>query len=248
MFQQVQYLSQPVATGFPITQAVVNGTEEGRMYEYNGNHFVIHKSGFSSVIQVNDCLDELIEFFQSGELPQYFHVYAADEQLISRIQQLPDVFNTRIRERIQLEYRGALIKENETDDLEFTIVHADEHNYNALDVFNLDLGSRFWNSKEEFVKNALGNIVLNAQKEPVAICYAAAVADGKAEVDVMTLEAYRGQGLAKTAVRSFVNNCIENGVTANWDCFEENYASLATALKLNFTEHRKYIFGSIYKR
>ncbi len=72
--------------------------------------------------------------------------------------------------------------------------------------------------------------------------------NGVAEIDVATLPDFRMKGFAKLVVGRFVDYCLDNGITANWDCFEDNLGSLKTAEHLGFKFIRSYNFLSIFNK
>jgi predicted GNAT family acetyltransferase len=78
----------------------------------------------------------------------------------------------------------------------------------------------------------------------VSLCYAAAVADGLAEVDVATDPEFRERGLAGVVTRQFIRECLSRGVAPTWDCFEYNAGSMKLARKIGFVEMRRYPFYS----
>lgn len=93
--------------------------------------------------------------------------------------------------------------------------------------------SRFWRTPGDFADRS--NAVLALwDGQPAALCYAAAVADGKAEIDVLTLPAYRHLGLAKAVVRLFNQRCLAQNVLPVWDCFTNNTASMALCQSAGF--------------
>jgi GNAT acetyltransferase len=86
--------------------------------------------------------------------------------------------------------------------------------------------SRFWRSERDFADHS--NAVLALVKgQPAALCYAAAIADGRAEIDVVTLPGHRKLGLARTVVAMFSQRCLAQSLLPLWDCFTNNDASMA---------------------
>jgi GNAT acetyltransferase len=246
MFLIKKSLVPDIKTDFPITQAVVEGIQMGKIYSYQNNYFIAHHCGFCSLIHNSDCLEDLIVLFQQNEMHKYFHIYNATEDLIDKVQQYSRLFNFRIRKRIRLEYRDQ--EGPSSFGIEgYYIQRIQESNFSLLSSFNLDLERRFWNNKLDCINNSYGVVVLNENHEPVGICYAAAISGKKAEIDVFTKENCRGKGIAKFAVASFINKCIKNDITAYWDCFEENISSYNTALSLNFKCIRTYFLLSIFR-
>ena len=249
---ELAHVQKTYHSSFPIIQSVIDGVQQGSIFINSQNDcWVLHKAGFSEVFLKNDAGTEWIDFIAgSMKLPQYFHLYNPAGKLINYLQLRNETFNIRVRGRIQLSYENQSPIKDSLNDLDdgFTLSNITNNNFESLSVFNLDLGSKFWKSKNEFIKHALGVVVSNKEDMPVSLCYAAAVADQRAEIDVVTLENYRGKGLAKTVVNSFINSCMANNLFPNWDCFEDNTSSLDAALKLGFFKNKFYNFISVYRK
>lgn len=92
---------------------------------------------------------------------------------------------------------------------------------------------RFWRNPVDFADRSNAVLAL-VDGHPAAICYAAAVVGGKAEIDVLTLPAYRHLGLAKAVVRLFNKRCLAKNVLPLWDCFTNNDASMALCQSVGF--------------
>jgi GNAT superfamily N-acetyltransferase len=106
---------------------------------------------------------------------------------------------------------------------------------------------RFWRSDEDFCTLALP-VVARVDSRPAAICYAAAIANGQAEIDVLTRPEYRGQGLGKQVVRAFCAVCVDRGLRPVWDCFTNNAGSMALAASCGFVPSRPaYPFYTLSK-
>ncbi len=95
---------------------------------------------------------------------------------------------------------------------------------------------RFWRSPLEFIDKAQAVVALQCGR-PAAICYAAAVANGRAEIDVLTLPEYRKVGVGKFAVMHFVKRCFAQSLEPLWDCFSNNAGSLQLCRSVGFTAH-----------
>lgn len=93
--------------------------------------------------------------------------------------------------------------------------------------------NRFWRSSADFVNKSNAVMALVGEK-PAAICYAAATANGMAEIDVLTLPSYRHLGLAKAAVQLFNQRCLAQHVLPLWDCFTNNAGSIALCQSTGF--------------
>lgn len=93
--------------------------------------------------------------------------------------------------------------------------------------------TRFWRTTGEFV-DCSSAIVAWRGTTAVAICYAAAIAANRAEIDVATLPDFRRQGLGTAVVLAFVERCRSAGVVPLWDCFTNNAGSMALARTCGF--------------
>ena len=97
------------------------------------------------------------------------------------------------------------------------------------------LVSRFWPNAAAFVAHARAQVICHAG-EAAAICYAAALENGRAEVDIFTRPEYRGKGFAMMAAVRFVDDCLAHGVEPLWDCFTNNAGSMALRERLGFLD------------
>lgn len=61
-------------------------------------------------------------------------------------------------------------------------------------------------------------------------------------IDIETEENHRRKGLALCLTENFVNECVERGLTAQWNCVESNGPSIGTAKKAGFELIRKKPF------
>ena len=105
--------------------------------------------------------------------------------------------------------------------------------------------TRFWRSADDFVRASQANVVRKAGRI-VAVCYAAAIGGGKAEVDVVTDLAFRRQGFGRQAVAGFITSCGKVALEPVWDCFTNNLPSVRTAFSLGFSPRgAPYVFFTI---
>lgn len=112
------------------------------------------------------------------------------------------------------------------------LVYADASHVDMIeDAFGVV--GRFWRTRDDFVRYSNAVLAL-VEGQAAALCYAAAVAGGRAEIDVLTLPAYRHLGLAKTVVRLFSQRCLKQNVLPLWDCFTNNIASMALCQSAGF--------------
>jgi len=112
------------------------------------------------------------------------------------------------------------------------LVYVDASHVDLIEeVFGLV--GRFWRTRDDFARQSKAVLAL-VEGQAAALCYAAAVAGGRAEIDVLTLPAYRHLGLAKEVVRMFSQRCLEQNVLPLWDCFTNNTASMALCQSTGF--------------
>lgn len=238
-------------SSFPIIQAVIEGVQKGQIFKNAQNdYWVLHKAGFSEVFLNSDDGKELVDFIsKTNELPKYFHMYSPSVKLVDVFKSSTETFNVRERDRVQLKYdRQKMTNSLSIESDEFVATEVTQDNVDSLAVFSLDLENKFWSGKEDFAKHAVGVFIKDKQNNPLSLCYAAAVAGQTAEIDVVTSELHRGKGLAKSVVAKFIRQCEKNRIIPNWDCFEDNTASLGIAKKLKFLFVKKYQFVSIFKK
>lgn len=244
-------IKQRTRDHFAIIDAVLEGLQEGKVYsDGKGSDLIIHKSAFSQVNSIEGDSGRLADFIVSSkELPEYFHVYEAGQDLIKACMDRNGSIAIRVRDRVRLRFdadrQGVVVPEPPAG---YSVRKIDKNNFASLEIFDLGLENKFWSSRDHFLENGYGFCVFTAEGTPVSICYAAAVAGGVAEIDVATLEQYRKMGMARLTVGAFINFSLETGVTPGWDCFLENTASLQTATTLGFRETGRYVFLSIYNK
>lgn len=113
-----------------------------------------------------------------------------------------------------------------------TIEYADAAHVSLIED-NFGVVSRFWRTPKDFVRYSNAVLAL-VNTKAAALCYAAAVGGGRAEIDVLTLPAYRQLGLAKAVVNSFNQRCRAQNVLPLWDCFTNNTASMALCQSVGF--------------
>lgn len=139
------------------------------------------------------------------------------------------------RQHFQLDVvSGARIHSIETDQLVggLTLISADADHVDLIERAFGVMG-RFWRTTDEFARQSNAVLAL-VEGKAAALCYAAAVAGGRAEIDVLTLPAYRHLGLAKAVVRMFSQRCLEQNLLPLWDCFTNNTASMALCRSSGF--------------
>jgi RimJ/RimL family protein N-acetyltransferase len=254
-FSGVLPLYRAAGACFPLISAVIQGKQRGHVFadgrEAPGAAFVVTDFGFALLVgderggRFGEGLARLLE--GGGTLkPKYLLWYAPPEAWRARL----DAAGAEVtRRRTRLRYRfdearaadwlGAPVECPEG----FELKDVSAELVPAADRLGVQLGTRFWASAEDFAENGVG-VCLTKDGGVVSLCYAAAVADGLAEVDVVTDPEFRGRGLASVVTRQFIKECLGRGVAPTWDCFDYNSGSVRLAEALGFVESRRYDFYS----
>lgn len=225
---------------FPLIAAVLSGEQDGVVHADSEKNpaqvYVEHAFGFAQVF--------------GASVPAFEHVlqrYLLIDKTFScakvrlytphspEFLQSPDCAGLRSwRQHFQLDTTGAAPEANEPPLPVNGLVLA-QANADHVGLIEQAFGvvGRFWRSPADFAGRSNAVLAL-VDGQPAAICYAAAVAGGKAEIDVLTLPAYRHLGLAKAVVRLFNQRCLTQNVLPLWDCFTNNAASMALCQSLGF--------------
>ncbi|CAN5360692.1 hypothetical protein BH10BAC4_BH10BAC4_10170 [soil metagenome] len=249
-----QFLRNPDIVKFPLVNAVANSKQSGRIFT-NGlaDLFIIHKANFSfgKVTSGEESTNQLIKLFETGNnIPKYFHLYSPDSMLVNQLEALSDLFNLRKRNRIQLRYSKNSIAVDSAFKLgdEYKVEIIDDVNFDQLGPLEIDLAQKFWDSKSDFLKNGVGVCVMRNDRVPVSVCYSACLVDRVAEIDIKTAVSFQKMGFGEIVAREFVKLAIGRGIIPNWDCFDDNYASIATATKVGFESINEYQFVSVFNK
>ena len=90
-----------------------------------------------------------------------------------------------------------------------------------------------WKSEDEFEQNGLGFCVLTRMRV-VSLCYSVFVSGSHREIDILTLQPYKRQGMARAVASAYIQECLDRGLQPGWDCFKDNRASGQLAEALGF--------------
>lgn len=231
---------------FPLMLAVVQQQQRGWVFVDNLAHptsaLVINNFGFMQLIGAKNSDDNLYKFFKSPTttIPTYLLWYSPPLQT----QKILDGFTqVRRRERARFVFKGRAFENPVECPAGFTVQRLDKESIGMTQTLNLEIGSRFWASTNDFLEHGIGTCIIKDGKI-VSLCYSACVVNNLAEVDVVTKEEYRGMGLAVIAAQSFISECVQRDITPTWDCFVNNIASMNLAIKLGFKKERTYPFYS----
>lgn len=244
-FSNVLELYRAGTLRFPLISAVIEKRQRGQVFvdENAKSALVLNNFGFMYLIgaEVNPEFDDaLVELFTGANRikPSYLLWYSPPESWQQRL----GAAGARRRERIRYQFDGEL-SEPITCPGGFEMRRLDAELIPKTKKFGIEIDSRFWSSAQDVTENGLGFCIIK-DDDVVSICYAAAISDGLAEIDVATDEAFRQQGLAVLVSRQFIRECLTRGITPTWDCFAYNTGSRRLAERLGFSELVHYPFYS----
>lgn len=239
---------------FPIINSVMLRLQDGEIFKgvVEGCEwlFVLHGSKFGELRMAGEKSQTLMDSFlsfvnMSADVPAYFHLYDSSA-LIEYCKS--DNLRFRNRTRFRFAYKnGRNVTLNPTSCSKNVRVRSlEEVDDSMLNSSNLDNYLNFWSSYDNFVSKGFGAVVVDQNELPVSICYSAALDEVCAEVDVLTVDGKRGKGFGKMATMAFIEQSLNINVRPTWDCFADNYASIALAQNCGFVKYKSYQFVSIF--
>jgi RimJ/RimL family protein N-acetyltransferase len=225
------------AARFPLIGAVLLDRQDGVVYVDNverpAQAYVEHAFGFAQVLgrpapSFEACLERYLltdKRFAAAKVRLY-------APTVPSFLDGPGAASMRSSRQRFVIGRAALPLHDDPLPAGVELVTVDDRNVGAFEqVFGVT--RRFWRSTTDFVQGAAAAGVL-LDGRPASICYAAAEADGEAEIDVLTSPAHRRRGLAKVATMAFVRACFARGCLPLWDCFSNNLASIGLCRSIGF--------------
>lgn len=256
-YGQLLTLLERSGSFFPLIQAVLAGQQPGFAFadqlEDPHSAAVLTRTGFLCTFGDDDlCCHRFNQDFAAflhapyASTPTYLLWYAPSTWWIDWFAtQVRDT--VRMRNRIRLTWDPAAPRQSGTGSplpAGSRMCLIDGRNFSASVGSGLDIDQRFWRSKQDFLVDGIGVILLDARDDPLCICYSACVAGRFAEVDIWTDPAHRQRGLGAMTARAFIAACAQRGLTPTWDCFSTNAASFKLAQQLGFVETAAYAFYS----
>lgn len=225
---------------FPIIAAVLSGDQDGDVYadsiENPAQLYVEHASGFAQVFggtvpQFEEALRRYL-FIDKKFSSDKLRLYTPLQPTFLNTSDYSDLQSWR--QHFHLDSSQVEFSSSSPDVLvkDFQLVSASKSNASRIEA-TFGVAYRFWRTLEDFV-NFSNAVVAMVREQPASICYAAAVAGGRAEIDVLTLSPFRHLGLGKAVVHSFNQACTSRNLTPLWDCFINNTASIALSRSIGF--------------
>lgn len=219
---------------FPIITSVVEQLQQGYILKKEGTYLIVHNFGFAYLLGNNidyiNFLNQAIEKLKS---------FIPKLRLYDPMNRLNNTYNHDFQKSTRVKYENL----SNLTKKENNLFLVNELNNDVYKSFELDLNNRYWSNCQEFKIKSLGLV----DKEMKGICYAAAISDGYAEIDIFVKEKYRLNGLAKKLVMCFKNECYSKKIIPVWDCYLNNIGSVKLAEKTNFNKLFEYNFYNIEK-
>lgn len=245
------YLSSEIF--FPLIAAVLLVRQDGVVYADDATApsqaYVEHAFGFSQVFgKTVDSFEQDLERYllvDKDFKPAKIRLYAPYLPNFLALPKHEPMRSYRQRFIIDAESANAHDAHSELGE-KISLCGVDTSNVSLIEE-KFGVVGRFWRNSAEFIQGANAVVVLH-EGEPASICYAAAEADHRAEIDVLTLPEYRNCGLGSVAVNEFVTRCFKLSVSPLWDCFTNNAGSMMLCRSVGFFAIRgHYPFYTINK-
>jgi hypothetical protein len=232
---------------FPIIQNVIDNEDHGSIFNFPDQTLIVHKSGFCQIVGNQKKLNpKLLLTLASDVLPSYFHLYNISSYHVKIIlDQLPN-WNFRIRKRTH-GYFKATNYQSFQKQVEYELFDNINIDTNKLNRIPAEIYQPFYPDKNAFKTQSYFQSVFDQKGSFASVCYAAAVGNGIAEVDVYTDHLHRGKGIGKFVVNSFIPLLIQNKIDIHWDCFFDNFSSKLLAKHCGFDLNNDYWMLSIFK-
>ena len=225
---------------FPIIASVMNGEQDGKVFadaiDKPGQVYVEHASGFAQVFGATDssfeeALRQYLFIHKRFSSPKV-RLYTPHAPNFLNASDCSDIQSWRQRFRLDSSSIGFSNDSMNAISSGVQLVGATKNNASQIEAA-FGVAGRFWRTLEDFVDFSHAVVALMSG-QPAAICYAAAVAGGRAETDVLTLSPFRNLGLGKAVTHYFTQSCIARNVMPVWDCFTNNTASMALSQSVGF--------------
>lgn len=198
-----------------------------------GNYIIFHRSGFGHInfnLHHNSkSLNEIDEFLRTNaKIPQLILLYNTPNSL-------KDYFESKNKPYFKIRKRRRyLLNEDSFNKLEkqlyaipknHKLVKLQECPICDLELFEMNLDSKFYNSYDDFFQNSFGHVLYNEDNKPVCIAYLICNVGSKTECDLKTLPEYKEKGYGYITITHYVAESFRRKVDVGWDCFVENHTN-----------------------
>ncbi|WP_438350640.1 GNAT family N-acetyltransferase [Paenibacillus sp. FA6] len=96
-----------------------------------------------------------------------------------------------------------------------------------------------WDTTHHFCEFGVGHF-LKRNNDLISVCTSPYIGGNYAEIDIITIEGYKRQGLATKLGVAFIRECLRRQLTPNWCCDSDNIESNNLAVKLGFEKIDEY--------
>jgi GNAT superfamily N-acetyltransferase len=246
------YLSSEIF--FPLIAAVLLDRQDGVVYADDATApsqvYVEHAFGFAQIFgKTVDRFEQALERYLLVDRdfkPAKIRLYAPYLPNFLALPKHASLRASRQRFILNVEGFGHTQSSDGGLDKQISLCGVDANNVSLIEAAFGVVG-RFWRNSSDFTQGS-NAVVVSYQEKPASICYAAAEADHRAEIDVLTLPDYRSMGLARIAVNAFVTRCFNLSVRPLWDCFTNNAGSMMLCKAVGFVALQgPYAFFTIEK-
>lgn len=182
-----------------------------------------------------------------NEALQKYWLASEERQQREWLQVYPDGWNDRIRALISQDGKGNIQEHTRVnfrfDKARYSELRITEHKPGLVPVrtdkemFEQAQGAviprYFWRNADQFLSEGIGfSLVLDGQV--AATAFAAFIIRGRLEIGIETVEAYRGQGLARIVCMALIDYCLAHDLEPVWACRLGNQGSYHLAQQLGF--------------
>lgn len=231
---------------FPVISSVLSKLQPGKVFISSDESlaFIVHKFGFAQIIELAPFHEKVEEFIyhifeHKMQIGKKIRIYDLSEKWMNLfIQCVGNKIECFDRVQLGLSLTKKISLRNKSERCRFAPITSS----NIQDL-NHQLGEdflyRFWKDSEALIRYSLGSLAY-IEDQIVGICYGCAREDKKIEIDVYTLDPYKGKGIGQQNVLHFLAQCSKNQLIPNWDCYANNTPSLSLAKKVGFEIENYY--------
>lgn len=254
-YREVFHMLGDVSVNNVFAYSVLEGVQEGEVYVNNSQDIksliVQHMCGYSIFSgDINEpVIDELKDMLEKGIETSngtiYLHV--KDKKLLERMEELCQE-NTSIRKGKKISYRfnrSDFISKDEILGTDVKVKKMEEKELRGLEGYIVPKFS--WSNTTSFLEQGVGFCVV-VEGKVVSIAFSWFIGNGKVEIGVNTLPAFRKKGLARIVSQQMISYCIEHGLEPVWSCVKENISSQRLALSLGFEPEGEIYYYYVLRR
>lgn len=246
-FVSANSLLKQLHFGAQIVGAVLSGHTKGKVFlrasadaragfVYD-NGFCVLAGGIADVEFAGSCLNWLYRYLEQD----FFILYPGHECWVPV---LDSVVADPVRKVARVGYkfdRRAFVAQRDRQPLPaaYTLARLNAALMRKVAATSYPWIQGTWKSEVHFERDGLGFCVLT-RGDVVSLCYSIFVSGSHREIDIVTVQPYRRQGLARAAASAYIQECLDQGLQPGWDCFKENVASSQLARVLGFIPNSEF--------